>query len=138
MARSKLKYTRAELTRTALLFAGDLETKSTCHICGHWWWTDGPTEHSAECPLGDPGVTGLMMVKLRPQIEFMARPGCAAHQRLWWKGPSGAEYYITRLPGTCGCPHGRVSMNGRLHNEVLVAGDLGALKRKIRENLHDY
>ena len=136
---AKLKYTRSELTKTESLFTGDIKPMHcTCRICGQWWWQGDPTQHCAECPLGDPDVTGLMMLKLKPQIVFVARPGAAAHQRLWWTGPSGSEYHIEKLPATVDSPHGRVAMFDQPGNERLVAGSIAALKRKIRKNLGEY
>ena len=129
---SKLQYTRAELTTVHSVYT-DGPKICKCHICGEEWWAKSPTVHGAHCPLADASCVGIAMLKLRPQIEFIVRPGGCVPERLWWTAASGAEYHIEKLPATVLHPHGRYAMFDQAGNERLVTRTLGLMRAELRK-----
>jgi hypothetical protein len=122
MAKSRLKYTRQQLTRTAP--AGKYEWQ--CMICDRMGFAVESIDHEEDCPLADASCCGVAMLKLRPQIAFGYWDN-----RWYWRSPSGNEYRIEKLPACGGYPHGRYAMFDQAGNERAVRRTLTALKNKL-------
>lgn len=108
----KRVYTRAELTG------------AHCGLCG-----SHVKKHADDCPFADTGVTGVALVKIRPGVVLRFWQ-C----RWWWRGPSGMEYHIEKLPECVGWPYGRYQMSDSPGNTIVTRRRLSDIRRWIGLN----